>query len=92
MVSTKRLTWLLVAVAALLLVVRRGGLRRRRRQELERQATTRIKVGLVTDTGGVDDKGFNQFSIAGLDKAEGQSWASRRASTSRRRPTTTSRT
>jgi basic membrane protein A and related proteins len=29
-----------------------------------------IKVGLVTDTGGVDDRGFNQFSIAGLDKAE----------------------
>jgi basic membrane protein A len=28
-----------------------------------------IKVGLVTDTGGVDDRGFNQFSIAGLDKA-----------------------
>ncbi|HET6642000.1 MAG TPA: BMP family ABC transporter substrate-binding protein [Gaiellaceae bacterium] len=29
-----------------------------------------VKVGLVTDTGGVDDKGFNQFSIAGLDKAK----------------------
>jgi basic membrane protein A and related proteins len=29
-----------------------------------------VKVGLVTDTGGVDDRGFNQFSIAGLDKAE----------------------
>jgi basic membrane protein A len=29
-----------------------------------------ISVGLVTDTGGVDDRGFNQFSIAGLDKAE----------------------
>ena len=29
-----------------------------------------IRVGLVTDTGGVDDKGFNQFSIAGLDKAK----------------------
>jgi basic membrane protein A len=28
-----------------------------------------IKVGLVTDTGGVDDRGFNQFSIAGLDQA-----------------------
>jgi basic membrane protein A len=28
-----------------------------------------MKVGLVTDTGGVDDRGFNQFSIAGLDKA-----------------------
>ena len=29
----------------------------------------KMKVGLVTDTGGVDDRGFNQFSIAGLDKA-----------------------
>jgi len=31
-----------------------------------------IKVGLVTDTGGVDDRGFNQFSIAGLKDAESQ--------------------
>jgi basic membrane protein A and related proteins len=31
-----------------------------------------IKVGLVTDTGGVDDRGFNQFSIAGLKKAESE--------------------
>ena len=29
-----------------------------------------MKVGLVTDTGGVDDRGFNQFSIAGLKRAE----------------------
>jgi basic membrane protein A len=28
-----------------------------------------IKIGLVTDTGGVDDHGFNQFSIAGLKRA-----------------------
>jgi basic membrane protein A and related proteins len=28
-----------------------------------------ISVGLVTDTGGVDDRGFNQFSIAGLEQA-----------------------
>ncbi len=33
---------------------------------------TAIKVGLVTDTGGVDDRGFNQFSIAGLKDAEEQ--------------------
>jgi basic membrane protein A len=31
-----------------------------------------IKVGLVTDTGGVDDRGFNEFSIRGLDKAESE--------------------
>jgi basic membrane protein A len=29
-----------------------------------------IKVGLVTDTGGVDDRGFNEFSINGLERAE----------------------
>jgi basic membrane protein A len=28
-----------------------------------------ISIGLVTDTGGVDDRGFNQFSIAGLEQA-----------------------
>jgi basic membrane protein A and related proteins len=31
-----------------------------------------IKVALVTDTGGVDDRGFNQFSIAGLKRAESE--------------------
>jgi basic membrane protein A len=31
-----------------------------------------LKIGLVTDTGGVDDRGFNQFSIAGLKKAESE--------------------
>jgi len=30
----------------------------------------KIKVALVTDTGGVDDRGFNEFSINGLEKAE----------------------
>ena len=29
----------------------------------------KIKVALVTDTGGVDDRGFNEFSINGLEKA-----------------------
>lgn len=32
-------------------------------------ATEGIKVGLVTDTNGVNDRGFNEFSIAGLDQA-----------------------
>ena len=26
-------------------------------------------IGMVTDTGGVDDKGFNEYSIAGLEQA-----------------------
>jgi basic membrane protein A and related proteins len=29
-----------------------------------------ISVGLVTDTGGVNDRGFNEFSINGLEQAE----------------------
>jgi basic membrane protein A len=29
-----------------------------------------ISVGMVTDTGGVDDRGFNQFSLAGFEQAE----------------------
>ena len=32
----------------------------------------KIKVALVTDTGGVDDRGFNEFSINGLEKAESE--------------------
>ena len=52
-----------------------GAVPRGRRCELRRRRRgggggDKIKVGLVTDTGGVDDRGFNQFSIAGLDKAE----------------------
>ena len=31
--------------------------------------TTKIKVGLVTDTGGVNDKSFNQSAWAGVQKA-----------------------
>ena len=32
----------------------------------------KISVGLVTDTGGVDDRGFNEFSIEGLKRAENE--------------------
>jgi basic membrane protein A len=32
----------------------------------------KVKVGLVTDTGGVDDRGFNEFSINGLERAESE--------------------
>jgi basic membrane protein A and related proteins len=31
-----------------------------------------ISVGMVTDTGGVDDRGFNQFSLAGFEQAENE--------------------
>jgi basic membrane protein A len=29
-----------------------------------------VRVAFVTDTGGVNDRGFNEFSIAGVDRAE----------------------
>ncbi|HEU5066032.1 MAG TPA: BMP family ABC transporter substrate-binding protein [Gaiellaceae bacterium] len=67
--STKRFTWLLVVVSALFLAVGAascGG------DDDGGGGGDTIKVGLVTDTGGVDDRGFNQFSIAGLDKAESE--------------------
>ena len=62
----KQWTWILVAVSALFLVVGAascGG-------DEGDEGGDQVKVGLVTDTGGVDDRGFNEFSIKGLDKAE----------------------
>jgi basic membrane protein A len=31
-----------------------------------------ISVGMVSDTGGLDDRGFNQFSVAGFEQAESE--------------------
>lgn len=31
-----------------------------------------ISVGMVSDTGGLDDRGFNQFSVAGFEQAENE--------------------
>jgi basic membrane protein A and related proteins len=67
-VSTKRFTWLLVVVSALFLAV--GAASCGGGDDGGGGKGESMKVGLVTDTGGVDDRGFNQFSIAGLDKAE----------------------
>jgi basic membrane protein A len=66
-VSTKRFTWFLVIVSALFLAV--GAASCGGDDDGGGGGGDSIKVGLVTDTGGVDDRGFNQFSIAGLDKA-----------------------
>jgi basic membrane protein A and related proteins len=62
-----RWTWLVLGATTLLLVFGAaacggdggGG-----------DSSDKMKIGLVTDTGGVDDRGFNEFSIKGLDKAE----------------------
>ena len=67
--TVKRLTWLVVALAAVGLVLAAVGCGGSDNKSSS-SGDNAIKVGLVTDTGGVDDKGFNQFSIAGLDQAK----------------------
>lgn len=69
--TVKRVMWLLVAVATAVLVLAAVGCGGKKKSSSSGGDDT-IKVGLVTDTGGVDDKGFNQFSIAGLDKAKSE--------------------
>ena len=74
MVRKKR-TWLLLAVVALLVAFAAascgGGDDNSSSSDTTGSSSgSDIKVGLVTDTGGVDDKGFNQFSIAGLNEAK----------------------
>ena len=70
---TKR-TWLLLAAVAIFLAVGAASCGGSNKSSSSNTGTTggnsNIKVGLVTDTGGVDDKGFNQFSIAGLNEAK----------------------
>src|SRR5215217_7972436 len=72
-VGTRR-TWLLLAVSAIVIVFAAascgGGDDNDNAGETGGKSGSDIKVGLVTDTGGVDDKGFNQFSIAGLNEAK----------------------
>ncbi len=61
-----RWTWLVIAATMLLLVLGAaacGG-------DDGGSGGDKMKIALVTDTGGVDDRGFNEFSIKGLDKAE----------------------
>jgi len=62
-----RWTWLAVGATTLLLVFGAaacGG------DDGGGGSSDKMKIALVTDTGGVDDRGFNEFSIKGLDKAE----------------------
>ena len=53
--------------------------------------TSGFKVGLSTDIGGLNDRSFNHLAYVGLLKAQTELGV-RRASCSRRRPPTTSRT
>ena len=63
-----RWTWLVLGATTLLLVFGAaacGG-------DSGGGGSDKMKIGLVTDTGGVDDRGFNEFSIKGLDQAESE--------------------
>jgi basic membrane protein A and related proteins len=73
-VRTRR-TWLLLAISAVVIAFAAAGCGGGDDNESSgdtggSKSGSDIKVGLVTDTGGVDDKGFNQFSIAGLNEAK----------------------
>ena len=64
----KQWTWILVVVSALFLIVGAascGG-------DEGDEGGDQVRVALVTDTGGVNDRGFNEFSIKGLDQAESE--------------------
>jgi basic membrane protein A and related proteins len=71
--------WLIVAVAALSLSVVAAGCGGDDEDDGGAAATTatetggggeKISVGMVTDTGGVNDHGFNEFSIKGFEQAK----------------------
>jgi len=65
-VTEKRWTWLVVVLAAALLVFGAASCGGKKKSS----SGGGTKVGLVSDTGGLDDKGFNQFSVAGLNRAK----------------------
>jgi basic membrane protein A len=67
-VTRTKWTWLAVALTALFLAV--GAAACGGGGDGGGGGGEQMKVGLVTDTGGIDDRGFNQFSIAGLKRAE----------------------
>ena len=70
MTKKRRITpWLLLLLAALALAI--GGVACGGDDDDDGGGgEDSISVGLVTDTGGVDDRGFNEFSINGLERAE----------------------
>ena len=64
--TDKRWTWVVVVLAAALLVFGAASCGGKGNKGSKGGGT---KVGLVSDTGGLDDKGFNQFSVAGFKRA-----------------------
>jgi basic membrane protein A and related proteins len=78
--ATRKLPWLLVALVALLLALVAAGCGGDDDDGDATPAATgetdgepaeeAISVGMVSDTGGLDDRGFNEFSINGFERAQ----------------------
>ena len=78
---TRKLPWLLVLLVTLLLAVVAAGCGGDDDEgdgetpaatggETEAPTEEAISVGMVSDTGGLDDRGFNEFSINGFERAQ----------------------
>ena len=74
-----RLPWAVLLLVALVLAVAAAGCGGDDGEEDEAPAATEgttrasaepISVGMVSDTGGLDDRGFNEFSINGFERAQ----------------------
>ncbi|HSE82872.1 MAG TPA: BMP family ABC transporter substrate-binding protein [Gaiellaceae bacterium] len=76
--ARRKLPWLLVLVTlALVLAAGCGGdddeeTTPAATGETDTAAEEVISVGMVSDTGGLDDRGFNEFSIAGFERAQSE--------------------
>jgi basic membrane protein A len=62
------LPWVTLALAAVSLAVVAGGYARNTSHTAK--AAKQFKIGLVTDIGGLNDRGFNHLSFVGLQRAE----------------------
>jgi basic membrane protein A len=79
LVNVKRkLPWLVLLLLALVLAVAAAGCGGDDEGEATTPAGTdtaaeeTISVGMVSDTGGLDDRGFNEFSINGFERAQSE--------------------
>jgi basic membrane protein A and related proteins len=80
--ATRRLAWLVLLLASLVLAVGASGCGGDDEGDGDQAAQTEagtgaetgaeetISVGMVSDTGGLDDRGFNEFSINGFERAQ----------------------
>jgi basic membrane protein A and related proteins len=74
----RKLPWLVLLLLALVLAVAAAGCGGDDEGEgttpagTDTAAEEAISVGLVSDTGGLDDRGFNEFSINGFERAQSE--------------------